>query len=203
MAKDYFGMSRTRVYRCYKSMLYRCYYPSCNDYKHYGARGICVCNEWRDDTWGFIKFYAWALNNGYSDNLTLDRIDVNGNYCPENCRWVTWKEQQNNKRVNVVIYYKGMYKTLMEWSEYLNIPYYVLGNRYERGVSVDKLLDKNILDPQKHIEYKGEIHSISEWAKIYGFAYGKMRSRLKRYGYNMYNLVNHFEDMKRNTEVTN
>jgi hypothetical protein len=143
------------------------------------------------------------MSSGYSDELTLDRIDVNGNYCPENCRWATWKEQQNNKRDNAVVFYNGMSKTLKEWSEYLNIPYYVLGNRYERGFSVDRILDTDIVDPQKHIEYKGEIHSISEWAKIYGFAYGKMRSRFKRYGYSMYNLVNHFDDMKRNTEVTN
>ena len=76
----------------------RCNNPNAYNYKNYGLRGIKVCKEWNDD---YLKFRQWALNNGYKENLTIDRINVNGNYEPANCRWTTWKEQNNNKRRKV------------------------------------------------------------------------------------------------------
>lgn len=89
------GKSNTRLYSIYNGMKHRCYNTQSESYRYYGARGITICDEWRND---FMNFYDWAINNGYSDDLSIDRIDVDGNYCPKNCRWVDFVTQANNKR---------------------------------------------------------------------------------------------------------
>lgn len=89
------GYTRTRLYRIYYKMKERCYRPSNDNYKYYGGLGVTICKEWLND---FKTFAEWALNNGYSENLTIDRIDCGGNYEPSNCRWITIQEQQKNRR---------------------------------------------------------------------------------------------------------
>ena len=89
------GMKKTRLYTIWQSMKGRIKYPSTNSYERYGGRGIEVCEEWKND---FSSFASWALSNGYSDELTLDRIDSDGDYEPSNCRWATWSQQARNKK---------------------------------------------------------------------------------------------------------
>lgn len=122
------GKSGDRLYKIWKGMKSRCYNPNHKSYKNYGMRGIFVCQEWKDD---YLCFRNWAINNGYDEfsehgECTLDRIDVNKGYSPENCRWVNAKTQANNTMSNHVIRYNGEEKTLSEWSECLKISYCVL-----------------------------------------------------------------------------
>ncbi len=121
-------MCNTRLYRIWSSMKERCNNPKRRDFKRYGERGIKVCEEWGD----FLTFYKWAISNGYSKTLTLDRIDVNGNYEPSNCRWVTVKEQGNNRTNNHLITYNGETKTISQWAEERNINHDTLYSRINR-----------------------------------------------------------------------
>lgn len=93
------GLKNTKLYDVWEGMKQRCSNPKHTGYKYYGARGIKVCKEWKDN---FKIFYEWATNNGYKQGLSIDRIDVNGDYTPSNCRWVTMAEQNKNKRKNKI-----------------------------------------------------------------------------------------------------
>lgn len=132
-------MSGTRLHNEWRSMKRRCYTKGQKEFKNYGARGIAICDEWLHD---FKAFYDWAMSSGYADNLTIDRIDVNGNYEPSNCRWVTQKVQQNNRRNNHYITYNGETLTAMQYSEKYNLNYSTLITRLSRGWSVEKIMNK-------------------------------------------------------------
>lgn len=123
------GDTGTRLHRTWQNMKARCYRKSAREYENYGGRGIKVCDEWKSS---YEAFKEWSINNGYTDELTIDRIDVNGNYEPSNCRWITNKEQQNNRRDNVIYEFNGETKTLAQWSEYLGICYKTLQKRIQQ-----------------------------------------------------------------------
>ena len=117
-------------------MRVRCSNPKARYYPLYGGRGIRVCPEWQH----FEPFYDWAMANGYKDSLSIDRIDVNGNYCPENCRWATAKEQARNQRSNRLVLYNGKTQTIADWADELNINPITLRTRLSHGWSVEEAL---------------------------------------------------------------
>ena len=129
---------RTRLNSCYHAMLTRCYCPNHPEFNIYGGRGITVCSEWNNRekekgmsriTKGFIAFRKWAMNNGYADNLTLDRIDNDKGYSPDNCRWTTMIEQVRHRSCARNVAYKGETHSIKEWSEILGINYHTLCSR--------------------------------------------------------------------------
>lgn len=129
------GDSRTRLYIIWSNMKDRTIRKTCTPYKYYGERGIKVCNEWLN----YEVFKEWALSHGYSDELTIDRIDVNGNYCPENCRWATLETQANNTRRNHFITYKGETHTIAEWSKITGLAEGTIRGRIIRGWETERL----------------------------------------------------------------
>lgn len=133
------GKSNTRLYTAWENMKTRCYNPNDDFYADYGGRGIKVCDEWLDD---FTSFYKWSMENGYKSHLTIDRIDNNGDYSPDNCRWVDLKTQGRNKRNNVQVTINGETKTLSEWAESEGINQKTLFTRYYRGDRGKRLIRK-------------------------------------------------------------
>ena len=139
------GMKKTRLYEVWHGMKSRCLNERDRRYKNYGARGITICDEWRNS---FESFRDWALANGYRDDLTIDRKDNDGNYCPENCCWSTSKEQSNNRRSNKLITYQGKTQTMQQWADEMGISKDLLRSRLVVGKwSVEDALTKPI---QKH-----------------------------------------------------
>ena len=138
------SQSKTRLYRVWCAMKRRCYNPNTDAYKHYGGRGIKVCDEWKND---FVSFQEWALANGYDEEAkvgqcTIDRKDNNKDYSPENCHWVTQKEQTRNTRTNHYVEYQGETVTIAELSEITGIPYNKLQPRIKTlGWSAEKAVN--------------------------------------------------------------
>lgn len=133
------GGSNTRLYRIWSNMKSRCYNPKNNNFPNYGGRGIKICGEWFHD---FGKFQTWAYSHGYRDDLSIDRIDVNGNYCPDNCRWATQAEQSINKRPRIQKRYPQYYpkyaidgelRTAAEWAEIAGIKHATFLSRWRKG----------------------------------------------------------------------
>lgn len=149
------GLYGTRIYRIWQGMKYRCYNPKAYGYKWYGGRSIKVCDEWRNDV---VAFWNWAQENGYADNLTIDRIDSNGDYCPENCRWATYKEQANNQSTNRPIAYKGVTKNLNQWIEDLGLNFTMTHDRLRMGWTVEDAFEKPKRKKGDTTWYRGSIH---------------------------------------------
>lgn len=136
------GKTYTRLYGVWKELKKRCYNPSDKYYKDYGGRGITVCQEWKNN---FQAFYDWAMANGYDENApkwlcTIERINTNGNYEPNNCKFATIKEQANNRRSNHLLTYNEKTYTLTEWSEITGIKRKTIEYRLKSNWSIEKAL---------------------------------------------------------------
>lgn len=136
------GMKNTRLYNIHQSMKQRCY-GNHKESKNYKLRGIKICEEWLNN---FQAFYKWAMNNGYSDNLTIDRINTNGDYEPSNCRWTTYLIQENNRRNNIKININNKEFTIKELSKQFGI----------KENSIRTVLRKNLKSIQKITKEKAE-----------------------------------------------
>lgn len=179
------NLSHSRIYRIFNHIKQRCLNPNDSKYKDYGGRGIKICKEWEDN---FINFYNWSIANGYEENLSIDRIDNNGNYEPKNCRWVTNIEQQNNKRNNHIITYNNKEYTISNFCKKFNLNERLVRQRinvygYEEP---EKLLKKDLRGMKKRI-YKATLNGItkyvSEWCEEFNLNKRTIYSRITKYGY--------------------
>lgn len=155
------NLSKHKLYRVWHDMKDRCYRKNNSDYKDYGGRGITVCKEWLND---FQKFYDWAINK-WQKRLIFDRINVNGNYEPNNCRFVTPEISANNTRSNIKIVAFGETKTISQWSEdeRCKVKYDTLLHR----IKSNKWINEKAISQQeyKYITIFGECKTIIEWCK--------------------------------------
>lgn len=200
-----------RLQRVYNQMLRRCYNIDDLSYKNYGARGIKVCDEWLNKP---SLFYEWAYNTGYDDNAkkgeyTIDRKDVNGNYCPENCRWATAKEQARNRRNTYYMNYKGERKPVSEVAEIIGISYQALYDRLSRGLTDEEAVDNDYINSRKtgHAikrnvilinKENGEVlrfNSCSEASRFLGFGSAYLCDRSKKLGNNVFEIANYHVEL--------
>lgn len=162
-------------------MKMRCYNQNNKSYKDYGARGITVCDDWLHS---LKAFYDWSMSNGYKKGLTLDRIDNNKGYYPENCRWVTRKTQNINKRNNVNFTYEGKTQCLKMWAKELNIPYAKLYARiYKLNWPTRKAFETPGNSNIHLITYKNKTQSLKEWSKELGLNFKTLSSRINTYNW--------------------
>lgn len=163
-----------KIFNTYNGMKYRCYNPKSASYKNYGARGIKICDEWLNDK---NKFFEWCISSGIKKELSIDRIDVNGNYSPTNCRWATNKQQLNNMRCNVKLEYKDKKYTIAELSELLNINYQTIHKRLKYyNYDIDKVLsaplhirlDYKTKSGERYIYKINDSYSVQIKKKYYG-----------------------------------
>ena len=175
------GMSQTRLYLEWKNMLLRCNTPSHKSYKDYGGRGISVCSQWHE----FPTFKDWALANGYNDDLFIDRIDVNGNYEPSNCRFVDMVTQCNNRRSSKFLTYQGKTLSHAQWARELGLSRSVIHQRAKRGLPVEEILrtEKHAHRGENHhqklITFNGVTMNQKQWAEKIGITPTSLMRRLR------------------------
>ena len=185
---EYRGTNRkSPLYNSYRAMLARCYDPKSVKFPDYGGRGIVVCEEWQT----FPPFEAWAMSNGWAPGLSIDRIDVNGNYEPSNCRWADATTQSNNRRGNRYLTYEGKTKTLKQWADSIGISYSTLIHRVDSGWPIEMALETAVrptarVSAQDRLyTYMGESKLLTQWAKEYGIRFSTLRQRIERQGWSI------------------
>lgn len=167
----------TRLGRIYHNMKTRCTNPNYDKYQYYGGKGIKVCDEWMNSWYAFCD---WAEANGYNDMLTLDRINPNGDYCPSNCRWVSRKEQANNRSNNHMLTYNGKTQTIKQWAEEIGLSETCVEQRVNAGWPIERVLTEPHHDTNRErlITYNGITKRLYEWANELGIKYKVLQNRL-------------------------
>ena len=169
------------LYKVLLSMRQRCSNPKAIEYKHYGGKGIKVCDEWNKIPGGYDAFYEWAMSNGYKKGLSIDRIDNNGNYEPANCRWATYKEQANNTSQNHFLTYDGKTLTIAQWAEKTGINYETISARVRNGWNIEEIIGAIPRKPKgKLLRFNGELKTVKEWSSITGIPTGTIYTRLNK-----------------------
>lgn len=173
---------RSRINLIYCDMKQRCFNTNHTAYKHYGGRGISICEQWYTPgkPEGWKNFKTWALTHGYKECLTIDRIDNSKGYSPDNCRWVTPKEQANNTRNNRLISYKGRTQTLAQWCDELKLNYKRTERRLDRKWPIEKAFEIKEDNRIKLITYHGKTQSLIEWCRELNLSYSTTKARLNR-----------------------
>lgn len=169
--------SRQRLYHIWIGIKTRCYNPKHQSFRYYGAKGIIMCDEWRNS---YDSFRSWSLDNGYTDNLTIDRIDVYGNYNPSNCRWVDRTAQSRNRRDNHFIEENGKRKTLAEWGEENGLTGDGILSRLKRGWGERSAVTTPKIENIRYITINGETHNLAEWSEIKGYKPTLISTRIRR-----------------------
>ena len=175
--KEKHGYTGTRIYDIWRHMRNRCNNPNADNYCHYGARGIKVCDEWNNSAKAFIE---WALSHDYADNLTIDRIDVNGNYAPENCQWITLERQQQIHRNRLNEYtINGKTQCLAAWCRDYKQDYGTITHRLKQGMSIEEALNKETKAKAYSITINGITKNLKAWCKEYNISEDAVRHRIK------------------------
>lgn len=179
------GLTNSRLFSIWGNMKQRCLNPKNPRYSIYGGRGISICDEWKNN---FQAFYDWAIKNGYKENLTIDRIDNNGNYCPENCHWANITTQLQNRSITRIIEYNNKQYFIDEFCKVFGLNEQKVRQRINRYgyTDAEDLLNPNHLGRHKSnilVTLNGKTKSLPEWGKIFGFNRHTLYNRVYRYGY--------------------
>lgn len=179
--------AHSRLYNVWCSMRDRCYNSNHPRFKNYGGRGIKVCDEWLS----YVPFRDWSMEHGYDPDAkrgecTLDRRDVNGDYCPENCQWVDMLVQQNNRTNNRKFTWNGETKTIKQWADELGIDRTTITYRIDKsGMTFEDAITIPIVRKERWIECDGETHTINQWSKIIGLGPSVIRRRIDELGWSV------------------
>lgn len=166
------------LYDIWTKIKQRCRKSESDRYKDYGGRGIDVCDEWHND---FDIFVEWAMGSGYEIGLTIDRINNDGDYEPDNCRWITKRAQNRNKRTNVMVEYHGETKSLMDWCEELDLPYYTIQKRIKKGMDPIEALEKPVRKSED---------SFASLCRKHGMRDGVVYDRIHKLGWDLDKALN-------------
>lgn len=166
----------TRLYRIWLNMRRRCNNPKGDIHKRYFYRGIKVCEEWNS----FENFQRWAYSAGYNDELTIDRIDNDGNYEPSNCKWASYHDQFRNTSQNIYLTYNGRTQIMKDWANEFGVKYETFLSRFHKGWGVEECIHGRPRKCKIFLSFNGKTQSIKQWADELGVDFEMLRSRKRR-----------------------